>query len=277
MARTLRQVKQLQKDYRAGENLCPVLCAGDLFDKWNPPVELVNFALREIEDWYAVPGQHDLPYHNLKDWQRSAFGTLVEAGRIKYVQPDKPVWIEGPTPLRIHGFPFGEELVEIMEPFELSIEIALIHRYVWIDGKNPALADETSRMKAYSPRLQGYNIAVFGDNHTPFEGLYRHGCKVFNCGNLLRRRTDEQDYRPSVGLLKSNGNIERCFLDVSKDRLLEKEEKEPYDESESVREFIAEISSLEDADISFEDAMRTAISSVREEVTAEILKAMEKK
>ena len=272
MRRTLLQIKALQKRYL---NI-PVLCAGDLFDKWNPPVELVNFALREIDNWYGVPGQHDLPYHVLNDINRSAMGTLIEAGRFRYVEPGKPITIEGVAPVQVHGFPWGVDLTPLDDPFELQLEVALIHRYAWSCEANPSKGDDSTDYIAYSDRLKGYNVAVWGDNHSPFEGKFRHGCRVFNCGGLFRRRSNEKDHRPSVGLLLADGTVRRHYLDTKDDVFVEVREELPIVKNEGVREFMQELDAVDvDEDINFEDAIKLALEEVRNDVRQEIILAME--
>ena len=62
----------------------PIFCAGDIFDRWNAPPELINFALRNLpDDMLCVPGQHDLPNHRLDEKHRSGYGVLSNAGKIE--------------------------------------------------------------------------------------------------------------------------------------------------------------------------------------------------
>src|SRR5688500_1062308 len=63
----LSQLKMLQKSETMGPVL-PILCAGDIFDKWNAPPELIHFALEHLPDgMICVPGQHDLPNHRMEE------------------------------------------------------------------------------------------------------------------------------------------------------------------------------------------------------------------
>ena len=66
MARRLHQVDEI-----ASYQQVPVLCAGDVFDRWNSPPELINFAIKNMPPMWAVPGQHDLPHHRLDEVHRS--------------------------------------------------------------------------------------------------------------------------------------------------------------------------------------------------------------
>ncbi len=81
MERTVTQVVELQNKYD-----CPLVIAGDLFDKWNPPPQLINFALDELGSLtmraVAVPGQHDLPFHSYDHVESSAYWALELGKRI---------------------------------------------------------------------------------------------------------------------------------------------------------------------------------------------------
>ncbi len=53
MARPIREMRRLAEKLDV-----PVICGGDIFDFWNPPAELISFAIQELPKLYAVPGQH---------------------------------------------------------------------------------------------------------------------------------------------------------------------------------------------------------------------------
>ena len=57
MAHYLKKLKDIAKDHAV-----PIVCAGDVFDKWNSPPELINFALKHLPEMYAI-----LPNHNLQN------------------------------------------------------------------------------------------------------------------------------------------------------------------------------------------------------------------
>lgn len=215
MARPWVEIKAL-----ANKHSCPILCAGDVFDKWNPPPELINFAIRTLPKMYAIPGQHDLPYHRYSDIQRSAYWTLVECGTLIDLKPGKmePVsdWFA------VMGFPWTHEPKPWVmgEPIQ-GFNIALVHKYVWTKKTGYPGAPLDGHLFKFRASLKGYRVACVGDNH---QGSLTLDGKttVLNCGGLLRRKTDEKDYKPSVGLIWNNGHVSRHYLDTSEDVLLEK-------------------------------------------------------
>lgn len=256
----------------------PLIIAGDLFDRWNPPVELVNFALKHFpseRQVFAIPGQHDLPNHSYQEIKRSAYWTLVEAGRIIHLSPKEPASIDG---LRIWGFPFGYPIQPLEDPHDLVLEVAVVHAYWWVKNTGYQDAPEEARVGKHKDQFLGYDVVVIGDNHTPWH------CRVgstqlWNNGGFYRRKIDEIQHKPSVGLLHVDGTITRHFLDVSKDQFLLPEEYKGLLEFEGMAEFIAEVGKLGDSVVDFQDALKQFLhrKRVHPKVKKWIVQALEKK
>lgn len=205
MGRQLTQLGDLQRIVKA-----PVICAGDIFDRWNSPPELINFAMKYMpNEMYAIPGQHDLPNHNYDDIQKSAYWTLVESGKINHLYPGEA--IELADELFVYAFPWGYP-VESLGNEKEGIHLAVIHSYIWAKNKGYPGAPDEMRVSKWIPKLQGYDSAVFGDNHKGFMSG-----QIMNCGTFMRRKMDEYNYHPMVGLLRADGAIQRFYLDCSED------------------------------------------------------------
>lgn len=268
MKRVLEQVTTVSYQYRA-----PVIIAGDLFTNWNSPAELISFAMRWLPAGIcAIPGNHDLPHHNYKDLHRSAFGTLVEAGRIVLIKRGEPLPIKNAI---LHGFPCGFDV----EPWEggsidpFGIRLAVIHDYLWIKGHSFPNAPKDKWIGIVKEQLQGYDAVVYGDNHKNF--LWNN---VLNAGTLMIRKSDEREYKPSIGLLHADGSITRHFLDTSQDKYLDtsnmtQKEKEHLD----VSEFIDEMQGLQETKFDFETAVKEYMIAhkIHQKVRTIILKSLE--
>lgn len=264
-----------------GSNI-PIICAGDIFDdgwrEYKCPPCLINFAIRNLPKMFGIPGQHDLVHHSLDKIKESAFWTLVEAGTIIPLMPDKPVEIFGEKVMRLHGFPWSIPVKSLENHSNLAVEIAVVHDYIWIPGKNYAGADNKNRLKNRLKDLQGYDIAVFGDNHKGF--CYKSSSKgltVVNCGGFFRRKSDERDYEPSVWLLYYDGSVKQRKLDVGKDIFTSTKIKNKKGDTLNTKEFVKELLSLGDAAINFGEAVRQRFndSNVSLEVQKIILEALE--
>ena len=159
MEHYLCQLRDLQTKYD-----CPVICAGDLFDNWHSPPELINFAIDHLPSkMFCVPGQHDLPNHSYSEMHRSAYWTLVKAKRIVNLHPSTPV--EAGNNLTLHGFPWGEELYDLKKD-DNRIHIAVIHKYIYKNKRTAFYGvNKNSHVNKIKSQLKGYDAAVFGDNH----------------------------------------------------------------------------------------------------------------
>lgn len=278
MMRPLDQVKQLQHDLEV-----PVICAGDIFDKWNVPPELINFAMTRLpKKMLCVPGQHDLPFHRLQDIKKSAYWTLAKAKVIDHLEYDEAVDLCERQELWVHGFPWECEVRERKPDVKRAgrkdvVHLAVIHHYIW-HGKNVfkgASADDN--LNTWSRRLGGYDAAVFGDNH---KGFYASDSKpaIINCGTFMRRKIDEINYEPMVGILLKDGWIEPYYLDCSEDKFIDVDKALAIVETSlELSEFIKDLSSLRGTALNFKEAVVSFMKEINtdHEVRKLILEYME--
>lgn len=201
----------------------PIVCAGDIFDRWNSPPELINFALGHLPDMYTIPGQHDLPYHRYEDIEKSAYTTLVKAGKIQHLPYGEPIRFNQ-TSLVMYGFgwerPIDNTLIDRAK-YPDHVHLAVVHAYIWDSPSTGYVGvSEEKKLPRYFSPLSGFDAAVFGDNHKGFLWQDRGGDKplsILNNGGMMRRKSDERDYRPGIGILYNTGRIERRYLDISQD------------------------------------------------------------
>ena len=260
--RMLDQLKEVSRNYNA-----PIIYAGDIFHKHNASPELINWAAKKLPWGYAVPGQHDLPHHVYADMEKSAYWTLCRIGTINHLRYKKPHFIEYDTfekPLVMHGFPWGCN-IEFTKDAPLdhdpkSVHVAVIHKYIWVSGKTYVGAPKEEKLSAYKKELEGFDAAVFGDNHKGFYGE-SGDCKVINNGCLIRRRADELHYEPFVGLIciddEGDVYVEPEFLDTSQDLWSIDESMSTDAEAikEELGEFLKELKSLSSDEYNFRDAV----------------------
>lgn len=267
--RVMKQLALLRAKYEA-----PILCAGDLFDKWNPPVELANWAVRNCPPMFVLPGQHDLPYHSTDLIHRSALWNLCTHRR-KFRLLNGELG-EGPTHINVQGFPWGTEL----DPPSIENEklnVALVHHYVWIPGSSYPGAPKSSKVHNLFGDGMGWDVIVCGDNHKGFLTKTKSGTVIFNCGTLQRRKTDEVDYHPQVGLLKSDGSVEPHFLDTSEDIIATSVSVREDKEEIQLEDFLTELQGLEGDSLDFQTAVHHTMDDreVSPDVRRILLEAME--
>lgn len=207
-ARQLRWLKELGRTYD-----CPIVIAGDVFDKAVGSSRLMNFAIDESPQAYAIAGNHDLPYHNRDKLSLSSYGNLMRAGTlinidgvVKLVCGDKTV--------ALHGFPFGAPFAPCTK--QADIDIAVVHHLIWKGNSQYARIAPDSHISRIKGQLPGYDFYIFGDNHeTILEG------NLVNCGTFYRRARGQEAFSPVVALIDAIG-IELMPVPVSEDRFAEK-------------------------------------------------------
>jgi DNA repair exonuclease SbcCD nuclease subunit len=263
MARPLDQLRALQEKYD-----CPILCAGDVFDRWNSPPELINWAIKHMpKQVYAIPGQHDLPQHRLEDVRKSAYWTLVEAGAIENIPNNSELifHINMDRDFVVQGFPWGKEIEfpEELKDNNHDLHIAVAHQYRWIQGHHYPGADPNQKVVAAAKQLKAFDVCIFGDNHSGFLTTIGTTTYVFNCGTLMRRKTDEADYKPQVGLIYSDGSVVPHFLDTTLDELDETVKEPSAQGSLDARQFLERLRGLSNNSLDFRVALERFITDTR--------------
>lgn len=255
----LKQVKDIAKKYGV-----PIVCTGDIFDNgWKErkcPPALINFAIKHMPKCYAVAGNHDLPHHRIDQIERSGYWTLVEAGVIHHLNNNIPEQMIKNRWVTLYGTSYGESLFtatpeQVKSSDKGVIHVAVIHAYCWNVGHSfPGVSDD-DHVAEWGIAIRPLNAAVFGDNHSGF--VWKNIC---NGGTLMRRRSDEINYRPFVGLLTRKGEWRQHYLDTSKDKTLNPEGLPTVIVADrNFTEFLEELESLGDSALDFEEAVKQAM------------------
>lgn len=268
--RPLREIANL-----AAKHKCYPFYAGDIFDRWNSPAELINWAIRWLPFGYSIAGQHDLPHHRLEDIHKSAYWTLKESGKLHHLSLNaKPT-----DNLEVSGFSWG---VKIQNAPRYQVDgvvyLALIHKYIWW-GKSYKNAPADEQASVYSKKLSSYTTALFGDNHTHISWnrtRQRGGVAIYNPGSLMRRHIDQRDHEPQVGLLHADGSISPYYLDTSQDKFVESMSAEDESLIGTFRVFTEELARLDDTDdLDFGVAVRRAANRMDKPARMIIMRAFE--
>lgn len=229
----LRQVRDWQTKYD-----CPVLLAGDVFDRWSTTPRLLNFALEHLPDrLFAVAGQHDLPEHSLGQLHRSGLRTLELAGKLIIVGAEG---LKIPR-ARVYGSSWGEIIPQPRGSTTL-LNILLLHRFVWW-GKRPPSFGFDSRISSLYNECEAYNLVLVGDNHEPFD--VRQGNTLFwNNGSMMRRSINQREHKPRCGLWRESGVVEPLYFDVSADKWRQQVDPEKEQEPLALEEFLVSLGGL---------------------------------
>ena len=234
----------------------PIICAGDVFDKWNPSAELVNFAIKNLPKMYTIPGQHDLRYHQFDERDRGAYGALCAAGNIVDLPANK--WFRarygcqhsGRPSLWVWAMPWGH--YEMPTEFEFSVTLGVLHQYRWSNANNKhPMAEDSSKLESLFP---GLDALLIGDNHISWElpGILNHG-------GFIAQNSDQKNHRPCYGVLYADGHIERKPYDTPAPQWVE--EWVPEAPQAVADGLIRELENLENTGDSFVERLRMAVES----------------
>jgi hypothetical protein len=201
----------------------PLVLPGDVFDNWRADSVLLN---RLMEVWpvgtvLAVPGQHDLPQHNIALLEKTGFRSMALAGRLIDVSAT-PFEFNG---IRVYGADWETEPPPVKKG---SVSVLVWHVTTWekpfAPGQKPGEA--TRLLKAN----RGWDLIITGDNHQTFECEDDGRC-LLNAGSVLRLTAVQVDYRPCVYLWRRDGSYEKVYIPVesgvvTRDALEKEKEKE---------------------------------------------------
>lgn len=190
MSRPLRELRRLQDKHQ-----CPVICCGDIFDKWKAEPELINFALKHLpKQFYTIAGQHDLPNHCVDEIHKSALSTLHIAGVVHIFNTERMSPFA--PDFELQAAHYGEGLPKVSKHKQYPLRIGIIHQYNWIHRCKHPGAKEQYKITAHRKEFKKYDYVFCGDNHIPFNLRFRaktkHDMVFVNCGAMMIRKSDRK-------------------------------------------------------------------------------------
>jgi DNA repair exonuclease SbcCD nuclease subunit len=176
----------------------PLIIAGDVFDHWKPSPSLLRMAIEHMPTFIAIPGQHDLPQHNLRLHEQSGLSVLeaacvaivLEIFLPETIWPKQSDWV-------IVGFPYGSEPSQILgSRYQQRRKICMIHQLV-SGGTSPFPNAKAASVRSLLRKLPDYDLILSGDNHQRFTFEYNNR-RVVNPGSVFRTKADQIDHKPAA-------------------------------------------------------------------------------
>jgi DNA repair exonuclease SbcCD nuclease subunit len=195
LLRKIRWIVRTANKYNAS-----ILIAGDIADNIKVstfPTRLINRLTVILKlcrlGIYAIPGQHDLEYHNNEDLISTPFFNLVQS---------KSIISLSSTPINnIYGIPWNMDLPENVPTNEHSI---LVMHYTVTDGDPAFFLQETGMSSSdLLSNFPEFKFIVCGDYHSPHVTTI-DGRTVINCGSIARSSKDQYDFEPRIYLLDTD-------------------------------------------------------------------------
>jgi predicted phosphodiesterase len=167
-----------------------IMIVGDVFHQPRAATEAVNMVLEELKKFpsvYILPGNHDLPYHDYANIERSSIGTLLKSfPELGKADPET----------------YGSELKFMdAQPFGLdepgTAPIRFVHRLVFPNAEARPIEGIGQTAEELAEEFKGNDIIICGDYHHAFIQVFGSQM-VINPGCINIQAADMMDYSPVV-------------------------------------------------------------------------------
>ncbi len=236
---------------------------GDIFDRSVVQEEIKTWLMKTLPiDTKMLAGQHDLPYHQWNNVDRSSFGILISKFGIILEAGNQSA-------------PFGlDKKPEWSNP---KAKIVFTHQLTFPTKKDQIIINGEPIGKCAQDLLDEYPEAhwIFtGDYHKHFhyENKGRH---VVNPGCITRQASDFIDYKPIVYFVDTEkGIVEIIELPDTEDMVTDQYIKDEKARNERIESFITTIQDSGEVSLNFIDNLRDKAKGLKEgsqEVLMEII------
>lgn len=221
------------------------LDAGDLFHSWRsaPETEVMLMdALRDIPFW-SIPGNHEIPYHNLNRLGNSSWRVLEAAGRVRRAVPDE----EKAVPAGLYSW--GEWFHS-----STGISVAICHGMVWPEKPNyPGIEGIGARELLQA--MSEYDIILTGHNHQTF--VVEDGKrKLVNPGSLMRSAIDQREHRPCFFVLYDDCSVDPVFIPIEADVFADDVYARQEDRDDRMQAFLERVQNTEGFSLSYTENVK---------------------
>ena len=220
----------------------PLIMAGDLFHvaRSTPAMEILAMDSLRKAELIMIPGQHDLPNHSIENVGRSSYGVTITHLLMLHRFPS--------TSFAHTDYVYGAERGAC--EFEEGIQVAVMHDLVWRGDAPYPGAPEGGNVSNLVKSMPGYDFIVAGDNHKGFS-CKKDGTTIVNCGSMMRRSADQEDYRPRCYILYDDGSAEARYLPIEEDVFTREHRDAQKQRDARVEAFVSHLKDIE-VDLSFE-------------------------
>ena len=190
---------------------CPILDAGDVFNKWKPSPWLIREAVERLGgNRITIPGNHDLPNHSLESYEKSGLSVLESVDIYTVLKNNCLKEKE----FNVCGISYGQ--AGNWNRADDNKSILLLHQMVW-QGKKlpyPGAENEGNEVTELLKKYPEFDLIVTGHNHQTFVQEYK-GRLLVNPGSMMRSTTDQMDFKPSLFLWYADTNkVEQVFYPI---------------------------------------------------------------
>ena len=254
--KTMKQKVTFILETARNEKINLILQPGDFTDSpsmaWDIFIELKQL-FYEFEDIniLSIYGQHDLRYRNKGNTALDALA--ISCGNITLC----PKWDSF-----IYSASYNEEIPKIQDSKEFNI--LLIHKMIL---QEKIWAGQTEYTDASNfLRTNAFQLVVSGDNHQGFICNQKTtGKHLFNCGSLMRSKTDQINHKPFIVIFDTNTKeYKQIFIPIEPPEKvfnLEKVEREK-EKNENLEAFVTGLSADKEIGLKFEDNLNAFLAEI---------------
>jgi DNA repair exonuclease SbcCD nuclease subunit len=264
--RKLRWLKKLQEKYNV-----PILYAGDIFNYWKPSPYLLSYTFRELpDDIIAIPGQHDLPAHNLDNIDRSGIQVLSDSGKVTLLIGDDDYDNNG---IMYQAFPWGVPITGMDRGFGESRAVAIIHYGAYENKPHYPGAENTGgTAKSIINKMPGFDLILSGDNHLTFT-CNNNNRLLVNPGSFMRTTAAQADHKPCVFLWDAITNtIEQVFIPIEQGVISREHIDEVADVNDRLEAFVSRLDHDVELSIKYKVNMRNYLAKNRRRIAPEVVR-----
>jgi DNA repair exonuclease SbcCD nuclease subunit len=248
--------------------LAPLVIVGDVFDTPTVPHRIVSMFLKHVDDVddgvFVLPGQHDLPYHQWKNVDASAFGNLwtLTASPWQHATGIRDVGALGSREL------WGDP------PLTDTAEILFLHTLVFPTAKDlpPNVEARTAaELLADYPKARW----IFtGDYHRAFH-YEKAGRHVVNPGCITRQAADFKDYVPQAWIVDTDaGTVEAVQLPDTEEMVTDEYLRREEEREERISAFVETVKKSEGLTLDFLANVEAALAKNKKTLKAEVVQAI---
>lgn len=248
MSYKLNTLKEYARKYDAF-----VLCAGDVFDRPVVSPELETYAWEHLpKSIFAIPGQHDLPQHNIKYLHKSSLGVLSTAGGLLVFNDNNPG--AGLQKCYVEGF-YWNRGFKNKKPHAKKTNVALVHKLTVqkADKSQKKLLELSDSIAAEDlmKELSEYKIIISGDNHKRFV-VEKKGQLLINPGSMMRMSADQYDHQPGFYLVNTDLEYKFVPFKIDKEAITREHIETEQKRNERIEAFVSRIDSDYEIGLSFQ-------------------------
>jgi len=233
----------------------PLLIAGDLFDKARPGDWIEQWIIGLFKEYHVtpimVPGQHDLPYHSIKEIPDSGIGVLAAAGAIQLLCNTS---LHGPG-FDIEGIGYGSSPFSKSRSEPCYVNILLWHHMVINQPLWPG--QEADKAMSILRKHKQFNLIITGDNHQSFaiadESIPPRF--IINPGSMMRLTAAQVDHKPCVYEWK-DGRVRGILLPIEPDVLDLTKLEEEKERDERITAFVERLGMEREVGLSFQENLK---------------------